>query len=92
VDFMKLIASLDEALYGVMSWLVFYPITLWRTLRHPWEMMDYADRELTDDEEEQYTDAIRPPLFLLLSVLLSHGIELALVGDSPIAARGSHQR
>ena len=44
MDFMKLIESLDEALYSVMSWLLFYPLTLWRTIVQPLNMMAYADQ------------------------------------------------
>ncbi len=84
MGFFQLLRSLDELLYEVMSWLVFYPLTLWRVLRHPLRMMDYADAELGDAESEQYTDTLSPPLFLLLTLLLSHVVELAVVGDSPI--------
>ena len=84
MNFMTILNSLDEFLYSVMSWLIFYPLTLWRTLRNPLQMMHYADRELGDSEEQRYTDTVSPPLFLLISVLLAHGIELALVGNSPL--------
>lgn len=87
MNFMQLLRSLDELLYEVMSWLVFFPLTLWRTLRHPLQMMDYASRELGDAEERQYDDTLSPPLFLLLALLLSHGLELAFVGGTnPIIA------
>lgn len=62
---MKWLNSLDELLYGVMSWLVFYPLTLWRSLVRPLATMDYADRQLSLPEAEQYADALSPPLFLL---------------------------
>lgn len=84
MDFMKVIESLDEALYTVMCWLVFYPMTLWRALVRPLEMMAYADREVSDRPEDQYDDAIRPPLFLFLTLLISHGIEVAFMGQNPI--------
>lgn len=58
---MKWLNSLDELLYEVMSWLVFYPLTLWRTLLQPIGMMKYADRQLDLPEAEQYTDALSPP-------------------------------
>ena len=32
MDFMKLLKSLEELLYEVVSWLVFYPLTLWHSL------------------------------------------------------------
>ena len=76
--------SLDDLLYEVMSWLVFWPLTLWRAVRHPLVMMRYADTELNDSPEEQYQAALSPPLFLLLSLLVAHAIEVALVGDSPL--------
>lgn len=84
MNLMSLLKSLDELLYEVMSWLVFYPITLWRTLRHPLRMMDYSDHELKQRAEDQYDDTVSPPLFLLISLLLSHAIELAVIGESPI--------
>jgi len=86
MNFMAIIKSLDELLYEVLSWLIFYPITLWRTLTRPLSMMDYSDRELGQTEEQQYTDTLSPPLFLLVSLLVSHGLELALIGDSPLIA------
>jgi hypothetical protein len=80
-DFLK---SLDKLLYELMSWLVFYPITLWRALRHPLQLMRYADRELGDAPEEQYTDTLSPPLFLLISLLLCHGLELGVIGQNAL--------
>lgn len=84
--FLNLLKSLDELLYEVISWLLFWPLTLWATLRHPRRMLAYAGRELHDAPEGQYSDRLQPPLFLVLSVLLIHAIELATVGDSPVVA------
>lgn len=81
---MKIIESLDEALYTVMGWLIFYPMTLLRAFVRPLEMMAYADREVSDRPEDQYDDAIRPPLFLFLTLLLSHGVEVAVIGQNPL--------
>jgi hypothetical protein len=84
MDFMKILKSLEEFLYEVMTWLVFYPRTMWLALRRPLTMMDYADSELHDRTAEQYTDTLSPPLFLVLTIILSHGVELALVGQSAV--------
>jgi hypothetical protein len=46
--------------------------------------MAYADREVSDRPDEQYDDAIRPPLFLFLTLLLSHGLELAMTGENAL--------
>jgi hypothetical protein len=90
MNFMQLLQSLDELLYEVMSWLVFFPITLWRTITHPLRMMAYADSELEDQPADQYQDTLTPPLFLLLSLLLSHVLEMALSGQvNPIVASQS---
>ncbi len=78
MDFMKLLKSLEELLYEVMVMLVFFPRTLYLTIRHPQRMMDYADTELGDVQSEQYSDTLSPPLFLMMCLGLSHLIELAL--------------
>ncbi|WP_246765002.1 MULTISPECIES: permease [unclassified Ensifer] len=79
MDFMRLLKSIEELLYELVCWLLFYPLTLWRTLRHPQAMMRYADVELGDELQDQYSDALSPPLFLLITLLLAHALELGLV-------------
>lgn len=82
MDFMRLLKSIEELLYELVSWLLFYPLTMWRTLRQPQAMMRYADMELTDDVSEQYTETLSPPLFLLITLMLAHGVELGLVNQT----------
>lgn len=85
---MKWLNSLGDLLYEVMSWLIFYPITLWRTITRPLEMMRYSDAELHDSAEEQFTDTLNPPLFLVLSLLLTQAIDQAIGGGvNPIVAK-----
>jgi hypothetical protein len=88
MNFMQWLNSLDELLYEVMSWIVFFPVTLWRALTRPLAMMNYADLELREKEDEQFTDTLSPPLFLVIALLLSHGVEMALGGGTnPIVTR-----
>lgn len=82
----QLLNSLDELLYAVMSWLVFWPVTLWRTLRHPLRTASYAAHQLAETEGRRYNDSISPPLFLLVTILISHAIEMAVIGTSPLIA------
>jgi hypothetical protein len=82
MNLFSILKSLDELLYEVMSWLVFFPITLWRIIRHPLDMMNYSDVEQQDAESDQYTDTLSPPLFLLLALIISHALEIALVGEN----------
>jgi hypothetical protein len=84
MDFFKLVQSLDELIYEVMSWLVFYPITMWRMLRHPLKTMRAAELQLKEPDADQFDKLLAPPLFLLLTLMLVHAIELGTVGESDI--------
>jgi hypothetical protein len=53
VDFLKIIRSLEELLYEVMTWLVFYPRTMWRIVAHPLATTAYSEHEQTDTAAEQ---------------------------------------
>jgi hypothetical protein len=77
MDFMKLLRSFEEFLFEATSWLVFYPLTLWRVLVRPLETMGYSDAEQGDDEAGRYDDSLTPPLFLLITVVLMNLIALA---------------
>lgn len=78
MDFIRILRSLEEFLYEVMTWLVFYPRTLLRTLLWPIQVLEYSRTELRKPEEEQFQDTLSAPLFLMLSLVISHLIELAL--------------
>ncbi len=78
MDFMRILRSLEDFLYEVMTWLVFYPRTLIRTALHPVAMLGYSRAELRKPEEEQFEDSLSAPLFLMLTLVISHAIELAL--------------
>lgn len=80
MDFLRIVRSLEEFLYEVMSWLVFYPRTMWRAIRHPLQILRYSEAEMSDQPDKQFTDLLSPPLFLMITILLSHAIEV-----------GSHQ-
>jgi len=85
MDFFKLIQSLDEFLFEVVSWLLFYPVTLWRVIKSPLKIMAAAECELTQAERRQFDDTIPPPLFLALTMFLIHIIEVAILGKSYLA-------
>jgi hypothetical protein len=72
MDFMKLLKSLDDFLYEVVGWIVFYPITLIHSVLNPIEMLRYSDRELLEPDEEQYVDTFNPPIFLLTTLLIAY--------------------
>jgi hypothetical protein len=72
MDFMKLLKSLDDFLYEVVGWIIFYPITLIRSILYPVEMLRYSDRELLGPDDAQYTDTFNPPIFLLITLLIAY--------------------
>lgn len=71
MDFMKLLKSLDDFLYEVVGWIIFYPVTMARSVLHPVAMLHYSDLELMKPDEEQYSDTLNPPIFLLITLFLA---------------------
>lgn len=77
MDLMKILRSFEEFIFEAITWLVFYPLTLWRILRNPLATMDYSDREQADAEERRYDDTLSPPLFLLATIVLANLVSVA---------------
>lgn len=89
MDFMKWLSSLDELLYEVMSWLLFFPLTLWRSLVEPLRTMRLVEEEAVLPDAERYAAVLSPPLFLALGLLLSHAASMAL-GEQDAIVANSH--
>lgn len=88
MDFMKWLNSLDELLYEVMSWILFFPITLWRAAVHPLRTMEEIERQSLLPDEQQYAAVLSPPVFLALALLLAHAVSTAMgQADAIIANR-----
>lgn len=84
MPFLNVARLLDELLYEIMTWLIFYPVTLWRSIRHPLRTMEYARGELAKEPGTQFRETLRPPIFLLVTVMLAYVIELGAVGESAV--------
>jgi hypothetical protein len=76
LDFLKLLRSFEDLLFEVLTWIIYYPRTLWMVVRHPLQMLDYSNHEQMDEEQEQYTDTMSPPLLLLLTLVFAHVVEI----------------
>lgn len=76
MDFVKILRSLEEFLYEVMSWLAFYPRTLLRIVARPVAVSRYTVQEMAQEQDRRFTETISPPLMLILSLLLAHGVEM----------------
>ena len=88
MDFLAIIRSLEELLYEVMSWLVFYPRTLWRIIVNPAGMTLYSDAEQNDLPADRFSDALSPPLLLLITLVLCHMVELGVGLSGPRGSGG----
>ena len=88
VPFLIFLKSFEVLLYEVMSWLIFYPRTLWRSVRHPLRLMERTDDELKLPPAEQFRDVVSPPIFLLLTVVAANAFEVAIVGSNPLIDEG----
>ncbi len=86
MPFVQMLKSLDELLYELMSWFVFFPITLWRLLRHPLAMMRYAEDQLKLEQDTQYRGTLSPPVMLILTIAVIECVDLAVQGANPIVA------
>ncbi|SEM26901.1 hypothetical protein SAMN05428989_3570 [Pseudoxanthomonas sp. GM95] len=76
MDLIRLLRSLEEFLYELVGWLVFYPRTFWKILRHPGQMARYTREELLKPQDSRFQATISPVLMLILTVGLAHAIEL----------------
>ncbi|MEO6255709.1 MAG: hypothetical protein ABIO69_02770 [Sphingomicrobium sp.] len=88
MPFILFLKSFEVLLFEIMSWLVFYPRTMWRSVRHPQQMMKRAENELALPAAEQFRDLVSPPIFLLLTVIAATGIEVAVFGHSTLIDNG----
>lgn len=73
MDIFKLSKSLDELIFDVMMWVIFYPYTLFRVLVWPRTMIDYVTAELRKDPDtdDLFDRGLSPPLFLFLSIVIA---------------------
>lgn len=78
MDFLKILKSLEELVFEALTWIVLLPYTLLRILRSPVVMADYAAGELRSENETRFSEAISPPLLLILCVLIAHGVDMSM--------------
>lgn len=83
MDFLKILRSFEDFIFEAATWMLFYPLTMWRVVSRPLSTMQYSDREQSDREEGRYDDAISPPLFLLFTLVLVNFVAFALHVPTP---------
>lgn len=85
LDFIGIIRSLEELLYEVMGWLIFYPRTLWRILVRPDETTRYSEDEQDDKAADRYSETLSPPLLLMITLVITHALGTSIGMDVPKA-------
>ena len=88
MPFLIFLKSFEVLLYEVMSWLLFYPRTLWRAVRHPHHLMERTENELKLAPAEQFRDLVSPPIFLLITVVATNAIQVTVIGNNPLIDEG----
>lgn len=83
MDFLKILRSFEDFIFEAATWMLFYPLTMWRIVSRPLSTMRYSDREQSDREEGRYDDAISPPLLLLFTLVIVNFVAFALHVPSP---------
>lgn len=83
MDFLKILKSFEEFVYEALTWVILLPRTLVRTLLHPDRMTAYAAHELARTDDARFSDAVSPPLLLILCVLLAHLFDLGVRAQVP---------
>lgn len=86
MNFVQWLNTLDDLLYELMSWLVFFPITLWRIVTRPLSTLRYAEDQLSLEPALQYRGTVSPPIMLILAILLSQALAISIEGTNPIVA------
>lgn len=77
MDIFKLSKSLDELIFDVMMWVIFYPYTLARIIFTPDKAIQYVAEEMSDPNDRfPFDNGISPPLFLFLSIVLGWAISI----------------
>lgn len=70
MDFLNATRAIEQFAYELMLWVLFYPLTVIKVIINPGRMMDYVATESLKDEKEAYANAMRPALFLLVSLAI----------------------
>ncbi|MEW5684018.1 MAG: hypothetical protein AB1942_03775 [Pseudomonadota bacterium] len=83
MDFLKILRSFEDFIFEAATWMLFYPLTMWRIVSRPLSTMRYSDSEQSDREDGRYDDAISPPLLLLFTLVLVNFIAFALHVPAP---------
>jgi hypothetical protein len=70
VDIFNFAKAVEQGIYDLMLWVFFYPWTLLRMFFAPHRMLDYVVEESGKNPDEAFSAAMRPALFLFISIAI----------------------
>lgn len=70
MDFLGAMKAIEQFAYELMSWVLFFPLTIYRVIVKPARMLDYVAQESEKAEQDAFASAMRPTLFLLLALTI----------------------
>lgn len=70
MDFMKLFQSLENAVYEIVTWVMFLPKTLIHTMFKPAWALEYINEEWKKEEKDRFDDFQSPVILWLLVVVI----------------------
>lgn len=70
MDFSNVIKQIEQFIFELLMWVIFYPYTLLRIMFRPIKTLNYVAREIRVDPDIAFGNAIRPPLFLCFCIAI----------------------
>lgn len=70
MDFLNISKAIEQGVYDVMMWILFFPLTLCRMIFSPRRTLAFVREQSAADPDEAFSSAMRPALFLFISILI----------------------
>lgn len=70
MDIFNFPKAVEQGVYDVMMWILFFPLTVVRMIFGPRRMLRYVREQSLVDSAEAYSEAMRPALFLAIAIIV----------------------
>ena len=70
MDLYNLPKLIEQGVYDVMMWILFFPMTLLRMVAAPRRTLAYVRGQSGLPDDEAFSDAMRPAIFLVIAIII----------------------
>lgn len=70
MDIFNLPKLIEQGVYDVMMWIMFFPATVIRMVFRPRKTLAYVREQALEDPNTAFADAMRPALFLAIAIII----------------------